>query len=399
MGAPCDMLVVASTLYENPEGLTKNELVNIFQNKLHLKKSFQGVYPELKFGDYGFARIFNLEHTQEYLQNRKKYFNENYNYCSKQEIIWPEFPLRVIHRDHKNIAKGYIIKNSFDSQDFGVRLFEGYKVGQYIHNDSFDELKIPQKYNSPNYSYLVRDVIATKIKDTLDEKSQDFSREINQKLFIEVVEFKNKEYIFKSLDNLMRKYPEYAPEKIFNFNQETGLLYPYPEYGHSRDFGHFTWIKKGDKYFLDLDVLHKILSPNSFYEDSSWIHQENKKSPYSLTDLVLTSEAIRRRNWNIFGYNYWRNEGQRNFAYTNEKTLRRYEQAVLDTEVSMNAQKKEMTNFEFLREHLFETASFVRTPFPEIKRMLKEQNKKYGIAKRKWTIQKKKEKPPIELPF
>jgi len=73
MGEPTDMLVVVATMYENPQGLTKEELVNIFQTKLNLKRDFMGTYQELKFGLYGFSSLFNLERNKKYLENRKKY--------------------------------------------------------------------------------------------------------------------------------------------------------------------------------------------------------------------------------------------------------------------------------------------------------------------------------------
>jgi hypothetical protein len=400
MGAPTDMLVVVSTLYNHPEGLTKDELVNIFHNKLNLKKSFQGVYPKLKFGDYGFARIFNLENTQEYLQNKEKYFDKNYNVCTQREIIWPGFPFSVNTSNPKKISEGYILTESFDSVEFGGRLWEGHKVGNYIFKDFFEDIKIPKKYKNSKYSYLVRDVIDTKIKDNFDGESNNSYREIKQKLLIEVIELNLNSKTFNSIDELLKKYPEYSAERIYDFNQSTGFIYPHKEYSDETSKLSFTWIKKGDRYFLDWENFYKIINPNSNFGFRNWKHSNStNKVPYSLTDVVLTSEAIRRRNWKVLGYNALFNKGSVNFAYSNEKTLRRYEHAVLDTEVSMDAQKNNMTNSEFLRKHLFETANFVKISYPEIKRMLKEQHKQEGISKRKWNLQKKKEKPPIELPF
>lgn len=66
MGTPTDMLVAVTTMHDNPQGLTKEEAIGIFQNKLDLNPNYDGIYSYLKFGLYGFASLFNLDKTEEY---------------------------------------------------------------------------------------------------------------------------------------------------------------------------------------------------------------------------------------------------------------------------------------------------------------------------------------------
>ena len=77
MGAPTDMLVLVSIMYENPQGLTKEELLDKF-SKIKLDRNFSQIAHNLNFGFYGFAKLFNLEHSQEYSENWRKYWNEEY---------------------------------------------------------------------------------------------------------------------------------------------------------------------------------------------------------------------------------------------------------------------------------------------------------------------------------
>ena len=214
---------------------------------------------------------------------------------------------------------------------------------------------------------------------------------VNEILEVEVVQFDSQNFKFDSFEDLWKAYPEYHPENTRNFNQEKGFLYPHEAYRiHSKNPS-FRWIKKGEKYFLDFEHFSRILNPNNYFGKKCWKHPEQeKKSTYSLTDVILTSEAIRRRNWRKLDYNAFFGNNE-NFIYKNEKTFKRYERAVLETELIVEAQKKGWTNFEFLREYNTRITHRNQVPHNNILKMLKEENKQRGIERRKNTIRLKKE--------
>jgi len=400
MGAPTDMLVVVATMYDNPQGLTKEEILDKF-SKIKLRSPL-GIEDYLKSGLHGFTQLFNLEHTRKYLENRKKYWNEEYKYFSKRSIILLNHFYEVIETSHESIGKTEIQYESVDSSSFEDNLFKGNEVGRHVYQGDFTEIKAPKEFENPKYSYIVRKILNKKIEEEEDD-GFSFIAKVNETLEVEVVKFNSKIFKFNSPGELWKAYPEYHPENTHNFNQETGFLYPHQAYGIYSKNPSFKWIKKGDKYFLDFEHFSKIISTNSYFGKNNWKHPGQKeKSKYSLTDVVLTSEAIRRKNWKKLGYNAFFGTNK-NFIYKNENTLRRYERAVLEMELYAEAQKKGWTNSEFLREYHFRIAHMNQVPYEEIKKILKQENKMIGIKKRKFTIRKKKEqekqKDEQEFPF
>ena len=400
MGAPTDRLVAIATMYDNPQGLTKEEILFKYNN-IKLRSLRTG--EKVKSGLYGFSELFNLNFSHQYLKNREKYWNKDYKYSSKNfRKGFFNIPILsnslVIEKSYQSIGKTKMQCETTDYSEFGVNLFEGYKIGDHVEKSHSVKICIPDKYKNPKNSFIIRKVLNREIAKY--DVFEDFHNgvEINEDLEVEVVQFSSKEFEFDSFEKLWVAYPEYHPEKIYDFNQKKGFLYPYKEYGEGSNSSSFKWIKKGDKYFLDIDNFSRIINANSFFgletndpfEVKSWKHfQQGNKSKYSLTDIVLTSEAIRRRAWRKLGYNalFFDN---RNFIYKNQRTLRRYEKAVLETELIVEAKTKGWTNSQFLREYHSQITNRTKTPFEEIKRMLKEENKQRGIERRKYTIKKRK---------
>lgn len=396
MGAPTDMLVVVATMYDNPQGLTKEQVLDKF-NKIKLKGPL-GIRDYLTTGLQGFSKLFNLEHTEKYLKNRENYWNEDYKYFSKREILLRDYFYGVVETSHNSIGKTEMNYESVDSSEFGENIFEGHKVGEHVWQGHFTEIRVPEEFKDKGYSFIVR-----KILDNKTEK-EDFWAKVNETLEVEVVEFDSKKFEFDSLQKLWESYPEYYPENTHNFNQETGFLYPHEAYGIKYKNPSFRWIKKGEKYFLDFEHFSKILNANSYFGRDGWNHSGQKnKSTYSLMDIVLTSEAIRRRNWRKLGYNAFFGDNE-SFIFGNERTLKRYEKAVLETELAVEAQKKGWSNLEFLREYNSRIVHKNKVSYEDIKKMFKEENKRRGIEKRKNTIKRKEEeaerdKNEQDLPF
>lgn len=176
--------------------------------------------------------------------------------------------------------------------------------------------------------------------------------------------------------------------------------------------------KKKDKYFLDVNYMLNHLSPNSVYatdakehepgsaqsEQSSWRHKKykNQKGIYSLTDLILTCEAIRRGDQKSLSRDGFRNSFF-NFIYGNRETLVKYEKAILDNETSQMAIKNNLTHFDFLREHMFMMANLGSVSYEDKVRFAHIQREQFYEDRRKWREENKhlfeERDKKLETPF
>lgn len=399
MGGPCDNLVPVAILYSNPKGLTLRQF-QIELNKIIPSQRFKfDLSNERANGKYGLAGILNLDETEKYKKVTEEFFNKDFQY-NKERFISKYFRnfFEVIKRSHKLLEEKInfhtSINNSFKN--------EGYKVGDYLDTTW---LNVPEKYQDKNVCFQVTEILNTKLDDVKDEENWIESFEIEQDVITRAVEFKTEIETFSSLKKLKEKYPCYSPEKIYNFSQEEGFLYP--DVGLKKDtfIGRtsdcFKWKKKNEKYFLDVSHMMDNLSSNSvFPTDAKWHwsgcaqseREEWKYSKvsrgYSLTDLILTCEAVRKRDQDILGYNGFRHRFFE-FIYGDKETLGKYEKAILDNEVSQIAKAKAMNHFDFLREHHSMMKNINSVDYKTKVKFSKMQKEKYSKEKSKWVKKNK----------
>ena len=82
------------------------------------------------------------------------------------------------------------------------------------------------------------------------------------------------------------------------------------------------------------------ISPQSVYPTTKgWNHSIRDGQVFSFVDLILTVEAIKHKRWDCLKYVGFR-ENFENFIYSKPEILEAYDQAVLDTELSMLAKKQ-----------------------------------------------------------
>ncbi|MDO8516568.1 MAG: hypothetical protein Q7S33_00425 [Nanoarchaeota archaeon] len=354
MGGPCCQLIPVAILYDY-SGITKEELAYRLDKSIEKLNPISLPFTSYPKGLYGAAVVLNLKNTERYNNLLKLNWDDDLCYYKLREhLFFNNFNdgpnLTIERKSHKILEEGIVLDTMENVSSLNI--FEGYKKGDYI--DYIRNMPLEKKFRGAEFQ--VTEVLKTEI----EEEAFD-SLFVNQKLIARVIEFDTQIEKFNSSEELIKKYPEYAPEEISDFQQEQGILFP----SNKRDSDvQFRWIKKEDKYYLDRNYMANHLSPNSIFADDArshgngcagkegiWYHKTSRNGTFSLTDLILTAEAIRREEYSVLQYVGFRHNFLK-FINSNQKTLERYERAVIDTELSFFAENNRLTNSEFLREHM-----------------------------------------------
>lgn len=255
MGTVEDSLVVVSIMYNNPNGLTKNELLDKLNSIEELSSLSTSYFSNKNL--YGIAEILDLEPTKEY----KKLIDLN---------ITDLFKKTLSLKDKKNM---FICFSS---------------IWKYMSHDK------------------------------------------------------------ESFKKFEKDYPNFSPEKIYDFNKESGFLYPYDQ---------FKWIRNDNKYSLDLPfVMNRLLGKNKF----------------SLMDIVLTGEAIRRKKYEVFYYDHSK-EKKNKLVSSDQITYAKYSDAVFNMETSYIAKKNKMSTFDYLRMRILMKGNWQNTDLKQLKKGLKKE--------------------------
>ena len=98
----------------------------------------------------------------------------------------------------------------------------------------------------------VRDILSRIGESNIDEDVIEQMPDFRYKAIVRRLIKHYGEKKFKTLEDLVKNYPMFSPDFMFDFKQENGtfLTSPYEN--------EFQWIKKDDKYYFDLDTLDKI---------------------------------------------------------------------------------------------------------------------------------------------
>jgi hypothetical protein len=361
MGGPCDILVPAALLYRNSKGLDFDEFYN----------NIKEISNNIGSGDIDWGRrnkyifasqILNFTKKREFKEFEKSNYNSEFGYFRERFIYLDELEIRK--KKHTLLEDKFV----FDvDTSFIPNHHEGYSFGDYLeHNKQFFCAKgIPDKYRDPSIKIRINSVIKKEEPVLIDYENWT----IKQKLEGIPIKFDISGEIFSNENELVKKYPEYSLENVFDFSLGKGFLYPSTEKGTKAGLGYrggcpFVWNKKGKKYVLDENHMLDNLSPNSVYANDSrrhwsayshidyteeWRHEGNR-GVFSFTDLIITNEAIKKQNWKLLRYTGNRSELLK-FLYNNPGVFAAYEKAVLDIEFSLEAKKQGLTNFEFLRDY------------------------------------------------
>jgi len=145
---------------------------------------------------------------------------------------------------------------------------------------------------------------------------------------------------FYSVSSLARKHFYFDPEFMYDFSKNEGVFsYPPKLVDHNFKEG-FKWHQKEGKYFLEIENLRgfsKFFNERDFHFQSGY------------TDLVVTSEALKRKAWKMFTFHAYEEERTKLFFREFPEANEVYERAVWDAYTSEGAIENKMSVNEFLR--------------------------------------------------
>ena len=270
-------MIPAAVLYLNP-GITKEEFTALL-DETHCTRGSRSKYANWSsFGDsedlqghsglYSAALILRLGYTEEYKSLLQRKRDEN-GFVIHPPSIFPE-PYKkkgkwgnvryivTIHERNEILSEsmeyeGYIDGPPVEGNIYGLYPFhyeqEGFGVILELHEPKKTrsvKRKVSRRYEETAYGPLIKARILK---------------------YNEIIRTEN----ILDLETLVQKYPNLHPERMYDFSQGSGKIYRSP----------FRWVKQGDKYYLDVDFT---------------------ANEYQYSDLIVTSEGIRRKAWKIFSY-------------------------------------------------------------------------------------------------
>jgi hypothetical protein len=409
MGGPTNYLVPVAILYDHP-GLNLEE----FKERLLevTSKTNENVVALRIFNylreNYGVHQILNLPETPQMKINYEKNINKDFN-CAKRNVNFEtKFrPIKITNYSFEVLEENIIVN---------CNLFE---VGEYKKGVYLDYWHMPDIYSG--LEYQVTDVLsANTILIPIDEDSYE-EEIISQRVKCRSVKIEEDVEEFFTLEDALKKYPEYEPKKLWDFTINEGILFPdivptNQGYYNEGRINTFCWFKKNNKLYLDINKMMDNLSGNSFSRGTKerderkteWVHKEKNKSLFSYTDLILTCEAIRTKNYKFIGY-LGPCQAYEDLIYNGSQTLKRYYNAVIDTETSLIAKKENWTNTQLLRYRLennfrdrIDNINYEETidTFKKVrKKLLEKKVEKLKLREIQIKIEKENKKDNDELPF
>ncbi|GEM_PF-5425811 len=356
MGAPNDQYIVAATLFDHP-GISLPDLVE------RLNKVEAGNYPSS--GGFpmwrsipGIAIGRGRFHTgilgvSKYLLRLSRGDEREFNdWC--ENLGLPR--LEITPRKERGIwiPPAHIV-NLPNGSSRGRR-----KIETVYSSKPFKEGEEINLFNSPHERRVLETVEGNIFEETLKqsrwkvleikscnqltkEEAEKLNLAKGQKqplkyqLVIREIIPKGKRFEFDTLEDLVRAFPEYSPEKLFDYSQEHGYLETY----HSSCLGSprvsDSWIMRNGGYYLNLT---KMI-------------EEGREQDF--TSMVLTAEAIRKGEWEVLEYcsGEERPGVVADFLVRNPDSNRRHKDAIIYFRSAYDALKRGLTNIEWLRERCF----------------------------------------------
>lgn len=148
---------------------------------------------------------------------------------------------------------------------------------------------------------------------------------------------KGKRFEFDTLEELVLAFPEYAPDALFDYSQGSGEIQSYYSSVSGRHYVYDNWVMISGGYYLDIRRMIESGRESDF------------------TSMVLTAEAIKKRNWEVLKYcsGDERPGVVADFLVRNPDSNRRHKDAILYFRSVYDALKRGLTNADWLRERAF----------------------------------------------
>ncbi len=337
MGYPYNDLIAPAILFDNP-GITREEFVEL------LDQTHSSHMPEYKNEDpwnyyakeqeddryhqglEGLAGLLRLEYSSKYKKFGKPTTDENGLLIHSPYMLpitkFTPDELRPVETKYKFEVRIHT-KNVVESP----KVIKKFAWGKLKVGNIWEECQLGEERGIVTKIFKEKYIGSKEEDDPLNTSPQ-----YEYKMEIKPFHGEDKRELFKSEEELYKKWPQFHPDFIFNWAQERGSFAVFLREKN------FLWLKKDKRYFLDDETFNRI--PISFRSSHS----------FGYTDLILTSEAIKHKAWKILSY-----KGLKHFpAFLRDfpDVKVKYERAVLDFYISDYAKQKGMSISDFLRMHL-----------------------------------------------
>jgi len=318
MGYPYHELIPAAILLDNP-GILREGFVRLLSeipcNRLcaYSSKDPWEIKDETDNTDFdngleGLARILGLEKSQEYAEFMKPSFDEN---GIKISLPYLDVPL--------DEDVGY---------KYRIAIHEKNVLGtsRIVSELSWNKLCVGSLWKEVMMGLeegLVTKIIEEKLLN--GEGVEDASVPgFEYKMEIISFERKGRVELYRTDEDLLEAWPQFHPDFIYDWNQERG------QFMVLGNLDNFRWVMKNGKYYLDSETFNRI--------QASFI---------GYVDLILSSEAIKRKAWKLLSYKGRVHLPQFLRDFPDAKEV--YDRAVWDSHTSLYAKQKGMTNNDLLR--------------------------------------------------
>ncbi len=350
MGFVYDELIPAAVLFDNP-GITKEEFVKLLSKikvstSTYTKKdSFNTCSKKATRAKFGFgllklyslANFLGVEESKNFKKSLKPSLDKNNLWLSKPWFsYWLEPDSFYIDLHHKNIIGSEKIINDFSYSELEESNFPDKPPSKHSHlffNAFSGEpigvvKKILTKTEFDQYSSEQYEMINFPKQDFLGVDAPHYYYSCLVIPFFE----EREERLVSSLEEVVEKFPNFHPDFRYNWKKTDGNF---------NGFGvkKFYWKNKKGRYYFDEKTFDEI--PASFRS------REQKSFSFGYTDLIITTEAIKKKAWKLFSYGGTMHT--EDFLKNNKDVEEKIIKAIWDSHTSLHAKRKNMAVKEFLR--------------------------------------------------
>ena len=346
MGAPNNNLIPIAILYLHP-GITKEEYVCLLDNTISgygLKPfcsdevwlklpwhRFANEDPYFHEGLHGLAELLMINITESY----KAYLQQEQKDEHGIALSHPSF----IHHVRKIKSRwkiSYEVTEELENKLDPPEIIEGYSMVVLTPGEIYGDY-IGQ-------GYLIEHILQVRKYRTNEPDDEPYWYRMQARR----ISCRKVDNQFDSLEQLTARFPQFAPEKMYNFSQPSGGFKMVQ--GVNYPARHFRWKMANGKYYLDEQTFERL--PPCWTSSSSPITNPFYSESYGYTDLVVTAEALRHKAWKVFSWQGYITERVVAFLESFPEASRAHASAVWDSFTSYYAKQKGMTNTEFLRMRL-----------------------------------------------
>jgi hypothetical protein len=325
--------IPAATLYLNP-GITREEYIELLNQ---IKIACYCTYTVIDFdvplefkhesqvfhgGIFELSKILNLNHKiyPLFLTDVEKWYEKDPLRTRIGDLI-----VQPTTEKNKWISPTYFVTKNYEEVIIEEK--------KNLQHNFYDEPIVGKDYKGLGVSEYTKITKINSLKKEIENGYDKFIVNYDCKLF----KYKTIFDIFTSEKKLGEKYPQYNIERKVNWNISEGTFGGIPMYVRRDDVKNIKWEKINNKYYLQNNL-----------EESDY------------TSIIITSEAIRKKMWGLFQFHGYCLTQK--FLIENEESYNKYNQAIIDYEISEYAKEKKLTNTDLLRLRLENNLSQVKTP-------------------------------------